>query len=134
MAVSSGSQHADWFFAGGSTLEGSDKPLSTIIPLDDVTILDTWKVMGLAGTGTPLFSPANPLSASFTRAAPEGFHLSRKFNVSLEMFRQAARSSASIGMFKAPITVAGHWALMARPKRPRRLFDEKHNPLFLLSN
>ncbi|MFP6712631.1 MAG: acyl-CoA dehydrogenase family protein [Rhodospirillales bacterium] len=52
MAVSSGSQHADWFFAGGSTLEGSDKPLSTIIPLDDVTILDTWKVMGLAGTGS----------------------------------------------------------------------------------
>jgi 3-hydroxy-9,10-secoandrosta-1,3,5(10)-triene-9,17-dione monooxygenase len=42
MAVSSGSQHADWFFAGGSTLEGSDKPLTTIIPLDDVTILDTW--------------------------------------------------------------------------------------------
>jgi alkylation response protein AidB-like acyl-CoA dehydrogenase len=52
MAISSGSQHADWFFAGGSAVEGSDNPLSTLIPLGDVTILDTWQVMGLAGTGS----------------------------------------------------------------------------------
>ncbi|MBT3991466.1 MAG: hypothetical protein HN731_08950 [Rhodospirillaceae bacterium] len=52
MAISSGSQHADWFFAGGSDIEGSDKPLSTLIPLSEVTILDTWQVMGLAGTGS----------------------------------------------------------------------------------
>ncbi len=52
MSISSGSQHADWVFAGGSTIEGSDKPLSTLIPLSDVTILDTWQVMGLAGTGS----------------------------------------------------------------------------------
>ncbi len=52
MAISSGSQHADWFFAGGSDVEGSDNPLSTLIPLTDVTILDTWQVVGLAGTGS----------------------------------------------------------------------------------
>ena len=52
MAISSGSQHADWFFSGGSDIEGHEKPLSTIIPLSDVTILDTWQVMGLAGTGS----------------------------------------------------------------------------------
>ncbi|MBT7957525.1 MAG: hypothetical protein HN731_20160 [Rhodospirillaceae bacterium] len=52
MAISSGSQHADWFFAGGSQIDGSDKPLSTLIPLTDVTILDSWQVVGLAGTGS----------------------------------------------------------------------------------
>ncbi|HJO87928.1 MAG TPA: acyl-CoA dehydrogenase family protein, partial [Rhodospirillales bacterium] len=52
MAISSGCHHADWFFAGGSDIEGSDRLLSTLIPLTDVTILDTWQVVGLAGTGS----------------------------------------------------------------------------------
>lgn len=50
VTFSSGSDFADWFFCG-MVGEGGMKG-ALLIPKSDVTVLDTWHVMGLSGTGT----------------------------------------------------------------------------------
>ena len=52
---SSGCNHADWFFLGGilpPDEEGLARPGTLLFPKADVTILDTWDVAGLKGTGS----------------------------------------------------------------------------------
>ncbi|MFC9556224.1 acyl-CoA dehydrogenase family protein [Rhodococcus sp. NPDC056960] len=53
-AWNSGSVHADWFtFAGVVFEEGSaPTPLWFLVPREDVKILDTWYIAGMAGTGS----------------------------------------------------------------------------------
>jgi 3-hydroxy-9,10-secoandrosta-1,3,5(10)-triene-9,17-dione monooxygenase len=52
---SSGCHHAQWYFLGGMLPpdeEGEVRPGTLMFPRKDVTILDTWDVAGLQGTGS----------------------------------------------------------------------------------
>lgn len=48
----SGSLHSDWVVVGGIPVEGEDYRLLTVLPIGDVELLDSWNVIGLAGTGS----------------------------------------------------------------------------------
>lgn len=49
---SSGCLNADWVIVEGLPVEGENRTLTAMIPRRDIEILDTWKVIGLAGTGS----------------------------------------------------------------------------------
>ena len=49
---SSGVLNADWVIVEGVPVGGRDRPLTVVLPTADVEILDTWHVVGLAGTGS----------------------------------------------------------------------------------
>ncbi|MGW8814595.1 acyl-CoA dehydrogenase family protein [Gordonia terrae] len=52
-AWNSGSVHADWFtFAGLTVADGQPAMLWFLVPKEDVTVLDTWYISGMAGTGS----------------------------------------------------------------------------------
>lgn len=46
----SGIMHADWVIMGGSSEEGEAS--SFLLPIEDVTIEDTWHMTGMSGTGS----------------------------------------------------------------------------------
>jgi 3-hydroxy-9,10-secoandrosta-1,3,5(10)-triene-9,17-dione monooxygenase len=104
LAISSGSLHADWVFAHFTTIEGSKKQLSTIIPLDDVTILDTWQVMGLAGTGSHNLEMKDvfvPNSHAFvSNQTPPGFgvHDAGIYNVDYRILGTYPTATVVVGM------------------------------------
>ena len=50
VTFSSGSDFADWFFCG--LIQDGGLRGGLVIPKQDLRVLDTWHVMGLAGTGT----------------------------------------------------------------------------------
>lgn len=53
---SSGIDHVDWLICGGFIEgEGGKRGCMVVIPKSDVTVIDDWKVMGLAGTGSKSF-------------------------------------------------------------------------------
>jgi len=55
---SSGIDHADWVMCGGFEYDADGKKgrgLSALVPTSAVTIIDDWKVVGLAGTGSKSF-------------------------------------------------------------------------------
>jgi 3-hydroxy-9,10-secoandrosta-1,3,5(10)-triene-9,17-dione monooxygenase len=55
---SSGIDHADWVMCGGFEYDEDGKKgrgLSALVPTSAVTIIDDWKVVGLAGTGSKSF-------------------------------------------------------------------------------
>ena len=54
---SSGIDHAHWLICGGfiDEADGSKTGCMALIPKSDVTLLDDWKVVGLAGTGSRSF-------------------------------------------------------------------------------
>lgn len=74
VTFSSGSDFADWFFCGMVGDGGMTGGL--LIPKSDVEVLDTWHVMGLAGTGThhlkleDIFVPEVRLITRHGRNAP----------------------------------------------------------------
>jgi len=49
---SSGCLNADWVIVEGLPVDGENRALTAVIPRRDIEILDTWKVIGLAGTGS----------------------------------------------------------------------------------
>lgn len=49
---SSGSLHSNWILIGGAPVEGEDYSIGAVVPAEEVEILDTWDVIGLAGTGS----------------------------------------------------------------------------------
>ncbi len=49
---SSGCLNADWVIVEGMPIAGSPNLVTVVLRKRDVTILDTWKVIGLAGTGS----------------------------------------------------------------------------------
>jgi alkylation response protein AidB-like acyl-CoA dehydrogenase len=49
---SSGCLNADWVIVEGIPVEGENRTVTAVIPRGDIEILDTWKVIGLAGTGS----------------------------------------------------------------------------------
>ncbi len=53
----SGCRHAEWV-SGSAVIAGSDPPRvqSMLFPIEDVTLLDTWHVGGLKGTGSSDFA------------------------------------------------------------------------------
>jgi len=56
-SFSSGCDNCDWNFLGGVVEDGSDAPLvqrmhAFLVPRADAPIIDTWRVMGLQGTGS----------------------------------------------------------------------------------
>jgi alkylation response protein AidB-like acyl-CoA dehydrogenase len=51
---SSGIDHAQWVICGGR-IEGSENGSYFLVPKRNVTVIDDWKVMGLAGTGSKSF-------------------------------------------------------------------------------
>ncbi len=53
---SSGVDHADWVMPTGYVQRGDKKQtVSVLIPKKDITIIDDWHVVGLAGTGSKTF-------------------------------------------------------------------------------
>ncbi len=53
---SSGVDHAQWVMAAGTIDHGDRKQAcSVLVPKSDITILDDWHVIGLAGTGSKTF-------------------------------------------------------------------------------
>jgi 3-hydroxy-9,10-secoandrosta-1,3,5(10)-triene-9,17-dione monooxygenase len=54
---SSGIDHVHWLICGGSIMEedGSKTGCMVVLPKSDVTVIDDWKVIGLAGTGSKSF-------------------------------------------------------------------------------
>ena len=50
----SGSPHADWIMGSGMVAEadGSKRPICFIVPVGDVTLVDTWDVQGMRATGS----------------------------------------------------------------------------------
>ena len=56
---SSGVDHADWVMATGHVERGDKKQtVSVLIPKQDITIIDDWHVVGLAGSGSKTFTVA----------------------------------------------------------------------------
>jgi alkylation response protein AidB-like acyl-CoA dehydrogenase len=55
---SSGIDHADWVICGGSILREGREPEGcfVVMPTKDVTIIDDWHVIGLAGSGSKSFA------------------------------------------------------------------------------
>lgn len=51
-AYSSGCLNADWVIVEGIPVDGENRALTAVLPRADIEILDTWKVIGLAGTGS----------------------------------------------------------------------------------
>ncbi len=49
---SSGCLNAEWVIVEGIPVEGENRAITAVIPRSDIEILDTWRVMGLAGTGS----------------------------------------------------------------------------------
>lgn len=49
---SSGVHHADWVLVEGMPVVGRDQPVTVAIPRSEIEILDSWNVIGLAGTGS----------------------------------------------------------------------------------
>lgn len=49
---SSGCLNADWLLVNDLPLAGSDRKLVVALPMSEVEVLDTWKVVGMAGTGS----------------------------------------------------------------------------------
>jgi len=59
---SSGIDHADWVMCGGYVYASDGKRgrgLMALMPTSDVSIIDDWQVMGLAGTGSKSFEVKN---------------------------------------------------------------------------
>ena len=57
-SFSSGIEHASWIMAGSLLHDGTDsepEPTIFLLPKSDVTEIDDWHVMGLAGTGSRSF-------------------------------------------------------------------------------
>lgn len=54
---SSGVDHADWVMATGYIEHGGDKRqlCSVLVPKSDITVIDDWHVVGLAGSGSKTF-------------------------------------------------------------------------------
>jgi 3-hydroxy-9,10-secoandrosta-1,3,5(10)-triene-9,17-dione monooxygenase len=55
---SSGIDHVQWLICGGHVFEG-EKPVQRcffLVPKSDITVIDDWHVMGLAGTGSKSFA------------------------------------------------------------------------------
>lgn len=57
LRYSSGIDHAQWVIAGGMILADGQPPRQAyfLVPKHDVTIVDDWQVIGLAGTGSKSF-------------------------------------------------------------------------------
>jgi alkylation response protein AidB-like acyl-CoA dehydrogenase len=96
----SGCHHADWIFAGSLIFEG-DKPRMNgpmpeyrlmLMPMSEVSILDTWQVSGLRGTGsndvevTNVFVPegrTSPITLADGALAPNGIPMYTLFGIAL---------------------------------------------------
>ncbi|MFM2128748.1 MAG: hypothetical protein RL477_294 [Pseudomonadota bacterium] len=54
---SSGIDHCDWHICGGYIVDGDtrDGPYFFLVPRKDIAIIDDWRTMGLAGTGSKSF-------------------------------------------------------------------------------
>lgn len=58
-SFASGIDHATWLMAGSTLSEGDGnavKPTFFLLPKSDVTVIDDWQVIGLAGTGSKSFA------------------------------------------------------------------------------
>jgi len=53
-SFASGIAHADWLIAGFK-VPGDDRALVAVVPKTEVEVIDTWRVAGLQGTGSPDF-------------------------------------------------------------------------------
>jgi alkylation response protein AidB-like acyl-CoA dehydrogenase len=53
-SFASGVAHADWLIAGFAAA-GDGRALVAVVPKADVEVIDTWRVAGLQGTGSPDF-------------------------------------------------------------------------------
>jgi 3-hydroxy-9,10-secoandrosta-1,3,5(10)-triene-9,17-dione monooxygenase len=49
---SSGCLNADWVIVEGMPVAGEERPLTIVLPVTEIEILDTWHVVGMAGTGS----------------------------------------------------------------------------------
>jgi len=54
-SFASGIGHADWLIAGFREAAADRRALVAVVPTADTTVIDTWRVAGLQGTGSPDF-------------------------------------------------------------------------------
>jgi indole-3-acetate monooxygenase len=54
-SFASGIAHADWLIAGFQVESLGGRALVAVVPKADVEVIDTWRVAGLQGTGSPDF-------------------------------------------------------------------------------
>jgi indole-3-acetate monooxygenase len=70
-SFASGIAHADWLIAGFRVTGDGGRALVAVVPKGDTEIIDTWRVAGLQGTGSPDFRMDDvfvPAELTFDRA------------------------------------------------------------------
>jgi 3-hydroxy-9,10-secoandrosta-1,3,5(10)-triene-9,17-dione monooxygenase len=120
-AFSSGCLNADWVIVEGVPVAGQSRPLTVVIPLAEVEILDSWNVVGLAGTGShdirfrDLFIPEH--RTWFPGKTPQGDALDGPLFRTLFLGGPFALPSVVLG-----IAIAGleHFAAMTHGRSARQ--------------
>lgn len=108
-AINSGCRHAEWFIAAfAKKTEGTDSPQwgedvvrFAVIPSDRITIVDTWNVLGLQGTGSEdviLDEVAVPHSMTFSPFFEPGEHEGPLYKLSYFAFLMMMIGGFSTGV------------------------------------
>jgi len=113
----SGALHSHWqeLITLGPTPDGGMQPMLTLVPIEDVRIVDDWKTAGLRGTGSvstvvdDVFVPADqvlPLSAAMTtRHASVANASSPVWKAPLNAVAAASTVGVLVGLARAAIEV-----------------------------
>jgi indole-3-acetate monooxygenase len=126
-AINSGCRHADWFIAAfAKKQEGVDSPSwgedvvrFAVIPAADVTVLDTWHVLGLRGSGSDdveIHDVDVPHSMTFSPFFEPGEHDGPLYRLSYFAFLMMMMGGFSTGVSRRAIDEVV--ALAAEPGGP----------------
>lgn len=125
-AFGSGSGHSDWLVAGYIT-EGAP-PLLAVLPRADVTIVDTWTVSGLRGTGSNdmvLDDVFVPTTRSFSLFADRPRETGPLYRFPLFGLLALGISAVSLGIARRSIEELLSLASNKKPTGSRRQLAER---------
>lgn len=133
---SSGCDHADWIIVDAVPVRGESQTLTIVVPIADMEILDTWKPLGLAGTGskdvrfTDAFVPDHRVW--FPGKAPDGELLqSPSFRTPHQLGHPIGLSTPLLGIAMAGLDVFIDLTLPRRSRGGVRLAEAEHVQLKL---
>jgi 3-hydroxy-9,10-secoandrosta-1,3,5(10)-triene-9,17-dione monooxygenase len=125
---SSGIDHCDWHICGGFIEDGGDLdgPHFFLVPKSDITIIDDWFVMGLAGTGSKSFEVKDafvPAHRFLNGAeARRGVNPGQKVNKA-PVYRTPRGGITSTGFAALAVGMARgvveEWIAITRPRKSR---------------